>query len=129
MPDNKLPHVIKFLTAAAFFFGIYAFYCLWMIADEKTVLWGAFYGLELAASLVCLWGMIQQKPWALILSLMLMLAALAFGINLVHFVWTFWIFEKPTLADRFFSALHPRVSVFIVFPVIWLAYFLRRQDK
>ena len=129
MSKIKLFQTTKILTGAAFLFGIYVFYCIWMMADEKPILWEILYAFGATVSLVSLWGVMKSKGWAVFLSCALMLAALAFGINLVHFVWTFWIFKEPTFVDRILSALHPRVSVFIIFPVVWLAYFSRSGNK
>ncbi len=116
-------------TVAALLFGIYAFYCFWMIVDEKTPLWGILYGIGLSAYIVCLWGIGRRKAWAVPLSYALMLGAFGFGCYLVHFVWTFWIFQKPTLTENILNTLHPRISAFIIFPVVWIVYFMRRRSK
>ena len=75
------------------------------------------------AIIACFVGLWKSKRWALWLSWGLAVAALVWGCYLIHFVWTFWIFESPTLMERIGNVLHPRVSVFVIFPVVWLLYF------
>ena len=81
------------------------------------------------AASACFIGLWKSQRWALWLSWLLALAALVWGCYLVHFVWTFWIFTAPTLAERIVSVLHPRVSVFVIFPAVWLVYFTRPKIR
>jgi hypothetical protein len=81
------------------------------------------------AVFICFAGLWRSRRWALWLSWGLAAAALALGGYLVHFSWTFWIFETPTLMERILSVLHPRVSVLVIFPVAWLIYFTRPKIR
>lgn len=81
------------------------------------------------AVIVCFSGLWRSKRWALWLSGVLAVAALAWGCYLIHFVWTFWLFAAPTLKERIADVLDPRVSVFVVFPVVWLFYFSRPKVR
>ena len=81
------------------------------------------------ASIVCFVGLWKSKRWALWLSWGLAAAALVWGCYLIHFVWTFWLFSSPTLGERIMNVLHPRVSVFVVFPVLWLIFFTRPKAR
>jgi hypothetical protein len=74
-------------------------------------------------------GTLEVKRWALWLSWVLAAAAFVWGSYLVHFVWTFWIFAAPTLMERIGNVLHPRVSVFVIFPAVWLFYFTRGKVR
>ena len=125
----KPPQKIYGLIATAALFGIYLLYCLWMMANEKPILWSIVFGLETLVFAACLWGLKHLKYWALFLSRVLMLAALGLGIYLVRFVWTFWIFEQPTVMDRIMNALNPRVSIFVIFPVFWFVFFSRPRNN
>lgn len=81
------------------------------------------------AMVACFAGLWRSKRWALWLSWVLALAAFVWGISLIHFVWTFWIFAAPTLMERIANVLHPRVSIFVIFPVAWLIYFTRPKVR
>ena len=81
------------------------------------------------AVVVCFVGLWKSKRWALWFSWGLALAALVWGCYLIHFVWTFWLFASPTLSERIANVLHPRVSVFVIFPVAWLIYFTRSKVR
>jgi len=105
-------------------FGVYVCYALVMMNDQIRSAWTLLHAAIFSALILCAVGLWKSKAWALRLSLILALAALGFGFYLAHFVWTFWIFEKPTTLERIRSILHPRVSIFLVFPVIWVLYSL-----
>ncbi|MFH0985565.1 MAG: hypothetical protein V1882_08520 [Candidatus Omnitrophota bacterium] len=77
----------------------------------------------------CFIGLWKSKRWALWLSWVLAAAAFIWGCYLIHFVWTFWIFAAPTLMERIGNVLNPRVSVFVVFPAVWLFYFTRAKVR
>ncbi|OGX07047.1 MAG: hypothetical protein A2Z88_03065 [Omnitrophica WOR_2 bacterium GWA2_47_8] len=127
---NKTPKPFNILFAAAVAFGVYVFYCLLMIQlDDRDLPWMVVDVLDFILFPICLWGLKSQKRWALRLSFLLAAQALALGITLVHFVWTFWIFEEPTLWERILSALHPRVSIFIIFPVVWFLFFAKKENR
>lgn len=81
------------------------------------------------AMIVCFIGLWRSKRWGLWLSWALAAAAFAWGCYLVHFVWTFWIFEEPTFKEQVLNVLHPRVSVFVFFPAVWLVYFTRPKVR
>ena len=125
----RIPKNINFIITAALLFGCYVFYCLWMMHDEKNLLWMLIYTIEWIASIICILGLRRLNYYSLILSYLLMLGALGIGIYLVHFVWTFWIFEQPTVFRRIINALNPRVSVFIIFPVFWFIFFSRPHNR
>lgn len=129
MNNVKNRKVADIMTAAFSLFGLYVLYCFWMIQDEKNYLWGIFYGVLLGVFLTSFWGIVRKKYWAILLSYAFLSVAFALGIYLVHFVWTFWIFEEPTILERILSVLHPRISVFILLPALWLAFFNRKENK
>ena len=79
--------------------------------------------------IACFLGLWRLKRWALWLSWGLALAAFAWGCYLIHFVWTFWLFSSPTLMERIGNVLNPRVSVFVIFPILWLIYFTQPKTK
>ena len=118
---------IIYLLGAAF--SIYMFYALFAIHDQLLTWWNLLNIFLLILTLICAWGLWKKKSWALVLSFLLALGALGLGGYLVHFVWTFWIFEKPSLLDRVLSTLHPRVSVFVLFPILWFLFFNRKSVK
>ena len=110
-------------------FGGYVVYALVAITDRLLSWWTPLHAAISIALVICVWGLWKAKRWAWRLSLFLALAAFGFGCYVAHFVWTFWIFEKPTLLDRLLDELHPRVSVFWIFPVVWILYFTRRRVR
>lgn len=118
---------IIFLLGAAF--SAYLFYALVSIHDRLLSWWNVLNLALFIVTLLCAGGLRNRRRWAFFLSLILAVAALGFGCYIVHFVWTFWIFEKPTFLDRVLSTLHPRVSVFILFPVLWLLFFSRQSVR
>jgi hypothetical protein len=79
--------------------------------------------------ITCFVGLWKSKRWALWLSWALAATALVWGCTLIHFAWTFWLFSEPTLTERIANVLHPRVSVFVIFPVAWLVYFTRPKIR
>lgn len=95
------------------------------LASFQTVLDAVIF----IASVACFAGLWRSKRWALWLSWALAAVALVWGCYLIHFVWTFWLFTAPTLAERIGNVLHPRVSVFVIFPVVWLLYFTRPKIR
>ncbi len=113
-----------FIFLGVLFIG-YACYALVMMNDKSLLGWNVLYASIFVATLFCAWGLSKSKPWALWLSLGLALAALGLGCDLAHFAWTFWIFEEPTLPKRILAVIHPRLSIFLIFPVAWLIYFTR----
>ncbi|MBI4115490.1 MAG: hypothetical protein HY447_02835 [Candidatus Omnitrophica bacterium] len=116
----------KILIFLGVLYSAYVCYALVNI-NEKLLSWWTLLDAAIFIALVtCVWGFWKSRPWAIPLSLVLALAGFGFGCYLAYFVWTFWLFEEPTLLDRIKNVLHPRVSVFLVFPVIWMIYFTRR---
>ena len=118
---------IIFLLGTAF--SVYMFYALVSIHDQFLSWWNVLNLILLIVTFLCAWGLWKRKHWALFLSLFLAVAAFGFGCYIIHFVWTFWIFEKPTFFDRLLSTLHPRVCVFILFPVLWALFFSRKSVR
>ena len=110
-------------------FGVYVFYVLFMLIEGERSWWTVFDIVALVAYIVCLVGLWKQKRWARYLSFYLMAGVLGLGLYLTHFVWTFWIFEKPTLWDRIHHVVHPRISSLLIFPVIWISFFLKSDHK
>ena len=129
MPDTGNKSAINYIFALGGSFSFYALYCFWMMEDDKSALWGFAYGLGLAAFIICVWGLLKYKKWALVLSYFLMLGALGFGAYIEHFIWTFWIFKEPTTLERILNVLHPKVSVFVAVPAFWLIFFTRPAQR
>ena len=117
------------LILLGFAFGIYV--CFALFAMEKSIAsgWTVLYAAISLVFLICMGGLWRAKRWALKLSLVLAFATLGLAAYFVHFVWTFWIFQKPTLLDRILDELHPRVSLFWIFPGVWLFYFTRPKVR
>ena len=118
---------IIFLLGAAF--SVYAFYVLVPIHDQFLTWWNVFNALLLIVTFLCAWGLWKRKRWSLPLSFLLALGAFGFGGYFVHFVWTFWIFEKPTFMENLLSTLHPCISVFVIMPLLWFAFFSRKSVR
>ena len=119
----------KVIMTLGMVFAAYAGYALVSMTD-RLVSWGSLLDVVIfIAMILCFWGLCTLKRWAPLLSLVLALAALGWSFQLVRFVWTFWIFQEPTLLDRVANELHPRVSVFFLFPAFWLFYFTRPKIR
>ena len=73
------------------------------------------------AAAVSFFGLWHYKRWALVLSRIVALAGSGFGGYLAHFVWTFWLFQTPSLQDRILAVLRPQVCLFLIVPILWLA--------
>lgn len=71
------------------------------------------------------WGMWRLRRWALRLSWALAAAAFAVGCYWVHFAWTFWLFQEPTIWDRVRAVLNPLILLWLGAPTAWLVYFTR----
>lgn len=117
--------VTKVLIGLGMIFAVYTGLVLIEMTDEALSWQGFFDAGIFLATAFCFWGLWRSRAWALGLSYVLALAALAWGGFLVHFVLTFWIFDEPTVWESLVNVLHPRVSVFVLFPLIWLFYFSR----
>ncbi len=95
---------------------------LWSaVSDHETtaVVVSGCYLVMLVAAVIGMW---KEHGWAVWTGRTLAAMALVFGVYLAHFVWTFWIFQEPTLRDRVLAVLQPRVSFYILFPVLWLLF-------
>ncbi len=110
-------------------FAGYMGYALVDMTDKLVSLQTVLDIVILITVISCFVGLWKSKRWALWLSWGLAVAAFVWGCYLIHFVWTFWIFSAPTLAERIVQVLHPRVSVFVIFPAVWLVYFVRREMR
>lgn len=110
-------------------FALYMGYAMIEMTDGFWSWRSLFNAAVFIAAAVSFWGLWLAKRWGLWLSLALALGALVWGAFLLHFVWTFWIFDEPTFGEKLVSVLHPRVSIFVVFPVLWLLYFLRSRAR
>ena len=120
---------IRLWTLAAGIFGVYVFYVLFMLIEGEFSWWTVLDTAALIVYVVCLVGLWKQKRWARYLSLYLMAGVLGLGCYLTHFVWTFWIFEEPTLWDRIRHVIHPRISSLVIFPLVWIGFFLNPRNK
>lgn len=105
--------------------------CVWAFktGDEGLSPWTLSFLAFFLISLAALKGVWQFKRWAWLLSLVLGFSALGFGLYAAHFAWHFWIFQEPTLADRFFALLRPQVLLFLVIPAAWIIYFLKPENR
>ncbi len=129
MPTTKPNRLTYTLVTLMSLFGVYFCYVLVMIADGRMMPWLFVNGPIMIATAACLWGLWRLRRWALNLSFVLLLLAFGWGVYFVHFVWTFWIFQEPTVKDRILNALNPQVSVFIIFPLLWAFYFSRSAAR
>ncbi len=119
----------KIMLISGMMFAGYLSYALVEMTDRLFSLQTALDAGILIAMVACFTGLWRSRRWALWLSWGLALAAFAWGCYLIYFVWTFWLFAAPTLTERIVNVLHPRVSVFVIFPVIWLIYFTRPKRR
>lgn len=119
----------KIMLILGMAFAGYLGYALVDMTDWRDVAQGVLNAVIFMAIIACFAGLWRSKRWALWLSWGLAVAALGWGSYLIHFVWTFWIFSEPTLAERILNVLHPRVSVFVIFPVVWLIYSTRPKIR
>ena len=104
--------------------GILAFWgfggILWYQVEDRAVPEILLTAPCLAAAVISFFGLWHLKRWALVLSRFVAVAAMGFGGYLVHFAWTFWIFQTPTLTDRILAVLRPQVSLLLIMPLLWL---------
>ncbi len=110
-------------------FAGYMGYAMVDMTDKLVSLQTILDILIFIAMISCFVGLWKSKRWALWLSWGLAVAAFVWGCYLIHFVWTFWLFSSPTLAERIVQVLHLRVSVFVIFPAAWLIYFTRAKIR
>lgn len=110
-------------------FSGYLGYALVDMTDKLVSLQTVLDAVIFIAIIACFVGLWKSRRWALGLSWGLAAAALVWGCYLIHFVWMFWLFESPTLMERIANVLHPRVSVFVIFPAAWLIYFTRSKIR
>ena len=110
-------------------FAGYLSYALVEMTDRLLSLQAVLDAGILIAMGVCFTGLWRSRRWGLWLSWGLALAAFVWGCYLLYFVWTFWLFAAPTLTERILNVLHPRVSVFVIFPGVWLLYFTRPKAR
>ena len=110
-------------------FSCYLGYALVDMTDKLVSLQAVLDAGIFMALILCFVGLWKSKRWALWLSWGLAAVALVWGCYLIHFVWTFWLFSSPTLMERIAQVLHPRVSVFVIFPAVWLIYFTRPKVR
>jgi hypothetical protein len=100
-------------------------YVAFSALKDNEFFWGALGAFYFAGVLLCGWWLWNRRLWALKLSWLMALLALAFGSYIAYFRWTFWLFETPTLWDRMKAVLHPMVLFFVGCPILWLLYFTR----
>jgi len=119
----------KIMFVLGMAFAGYISYALVDMTDRLVSFQTALDAAIFIAIIACFAGLWKSKRWALWLSWGLAAAALVWGCYLSHFVWTFWLFSAPTLTERITNVLHPRVSVFVIFPAVWLIYFTRSKVR
>lgn len=85
--------------------------------------------VALIGVLLCAWGLLCLRRWALWLSWALALGVLGLGCFGVWFAWSFWLSEEPTLVDRVKAVLNPQVSLTVLCPILWLIYFTRAKIR
>ena len=119
---------LKPILAAGALYGLYVFYILTMLFDGKA-LYPVIAGVDSVLFLLyvySLWGIKTEKRGLRWVCYALMATGFGLGVYLIHFSWTFWIFHEPTLKERVLNILHPRVSVLVIFPVVWALYFRKK---
>jgi len=119
----------KIMYILGIMFSGYLGYALVESTSQLVSLEGGIAAGVFTAMIGCFVGLWKARRWALWLSWALAVAALAWGGYLIHFVWTFWIFAAPTLKEQIVNVLNPRVSVFVIFPAVWLVYFTRPKVR
>lgn len=119
----------KIMLVLGIVFAGYISYALVEMTDRLVSLQTVLDTGLFIAMVTCFIGLWRFKRWALRLSWVLAAAALVWGCYLVYFVWTFRLFAAPTLMERIINVLHPRVSVFVIFPAAWLIYFIRPKIR
>ena len=119
----------KAMLILGMFFTCYIGYAMADMTQGLLTLQATIDVAILGAAIACFIGLWRSERWALWLSYGLAVAAFAWGCYLLHFVWTFWLFAAPTLMERITNVLHPRVSVFVIFPAAWLIYFIQPKVR
>lgn len=119
----------RFFIVVGFLFACCCCVILVLLNDPALPWLNFFYGILFSGVICCFVGLWHAKLWAWWLGLILAVAALALGLYFLNFAWTFWIFKEPSILDRIFAVLHPRVLIFTLFPLIWIGYFIRPRIK
>ena len=97
--------------------------------QDGDLVWGLPAVVFFIAVLVSGFGLWRMRAWALKLSWVLSAAAVVFGCYIMHFRWTFWLFQQPTLSDKILAVLDPRSSLYLAVPILWLLYSVRAQVR
>ena len=92
---------------------------LWLMLADGSWGWGLGGGMYTVALIVALIGMWQEKGNALLLSRILAVLMFGFGCWAANFAWTFWLFQEPTLKERVLAVANPRISAYLIGPVVW----------
>jgi len=115
---------MKKIRFMALFMGVLAFWgfggLLWYQVEDRDVFAILLTAACFLAAVVSFFGVWHGKRWAFVLSRFVAVVALGFGGYFAHFVWTFWLFQTPTLTDRILAVLRPQVSLFLIAPIVWL---------
>jgi hypothetical protein len=78
----------------------------------------------ITCAIFLLTGKKQARKWFIFFNL----PYLAFGLYVMQFAWTFWIFKTPTLMDRI-KAIAAPLLVGVVIPIAVVLYFLKFEKK
>lgn len=121
---EKVGGIMKTIRWVIFLMGVFALWGLglfaWVAVEDQDLQAILLTVPCFVAAVIAVVGLWYFKRWALWLSRAVALAALAFGIYIAHFAWTFWLFQTPTLRDRILAVLRPQISLYLILPVIWL---------
>ena len=100
---------------------------VWLMWEAShDLLWNAV-GFVLAFGMIfSALGMWRFKKWALQLSFSVIFFFLFLGCWLEYLVWDMRVlFPDTTLGGVLLELLNPRISMFVIIPIIWFSYFLR----
>lgn len=101
---------------------------LWQM-DSGFSWWNVFFGATAVLSLISLAGILRFRYWGMVLANVVAAAILIFGIYAAHFAWTFWLFQEPTLTDRFLALLRPQIFSLYTLPCLWFLHFRKESVR
>ena len=116
------------LTSVAFGLAGSGYVAYFTLQDEDFV-WSMLSAVFILATLASGYGLWRMQRWALKLSWALAVWALAFGMYIAYFRWTFWLFQTPSLLDRILAVFDPRGSLYLIVPALWLIYSCRHSVR
>jgi len=125
-----MKHRIFALLATAYYVFLFFYFKLFQVlesdADLQEILLELTAALTLLALIVGVWGIVFSKPWGRSFFLAGNVAYLGFGVYITHFVWTFWLIEKPALQERVINTAPYFVSG-ILLPIILILLALKKR--